>query len=92
MNNGNVSFSIAVCQMIRQPIVVQIAEVSTHTCKGGPFVVVGHARLKTYLFKSLSTEVMKQEIRAVVVGHKDVEKAVAVVIGKDDSHSLSQHG
>ena len=90
MNKGNVSFSIAVCQMSGKPIVVQIAEVGAHTCKSGPFIVVSHTCLKTHLLKSLSLQVMKEEIRAVVVGHKHIEKTVAVVIGKHDSHSLAQ--
>ena len=83
---------MAVCQMSGQSIVVQIAEVGAHACKGGPFVVVSHAGLKTHFFKSLSLQVVEEAIGAVVIGHKYVEKAVAIVIGKHDSHPLAQDG
>ena len=76
---------------VRQAIVVQVAEVGAHSRKRRPLVVVGHACLKAHLLKSLSSEIVKQEVRAVVVGHKHVEKSVAVVIRKHDSHSLAQH-
>ena len=91
MNNGNVSFSIAVCQMSGKPSLLTIPEVGAHACKAVPVVVVSHACLKTDLFKSLSSKVVKQKVRAVVVGHKDIRKAVAVIVGKSDSHSLAPH-
>ena len=74
---------------IRQPIVVHIAEINAHARQGVAFFVICNARLKADLLKSLSIDVMEEEVWAVVVGDKNIGPAIVVIVGEGDAQSLA---
>ena len=45
--------------------------------------------LQCHFLELLAAEIVKQQIRRVVVGDKHVDKAVVIVIGKHDAHALA---
>src|ERR1700679_2920293 len=73
---------------VRPPIVIYIAEIRSHARERRPMRAIGHASLHADLFESLPANIMEEEIAGGIVGHKNVEEAVAVKVGERDTHSL----
>ena len=63
-------------------VVLELSPVDTHTASGRTRLVEGHSRHDRDLFELPATFVVEQEILDRVVGHGDVDEAIAVdVIG-----------
>src|SRR3989442_8249806 len=75
---------------VRQAIIVRIPEIGAHSRKRRTIRSVGHACQTSDLLESLPTKIVKQEVAGGVVGHKSVQEAVAVVVGKGHTHAFTK--
>src|SRR5947207_6841779 len=75
---------------VREAIVIQIAKLGSHP--GDRFTIVGisHPDIHRYFFKGFALEIMKEGVRKIVVGDKNIGESIAVIIVKSYSHALTE--
>jgi hypothetical protein len=74
---------------IGPPVVIYIAEISTHAGERVAVQRVGDARRDGDLFEFLSPNVAEQEVGHSVVRDKRIEKAIAIKVGEAHGHALA---
>src|SRR4051794_34126222 len=74
---------------IRETVVVDVTEIRAHGRHFRSGIGQCHSRLERHVLKSAIAEVVEEEVRHLVVCHKEVGKAIPVVIRDGDCHSLS---
>ena len=74
---------------LRQPIIVEIAEVRPHAGDDAAIGCVSDPLLQGRVLEGAIAVVVHQKIGRCVIGHKDVSKAVIIVVGERQSHAFA---
>src|SRR5260370_28706250 len=74
---------------IQQPVMIEVACRHAHSCLFAAVFVVGDARLRAYLLKTLATEVVAVQVWRGIAGHIDVRPSVVVTVGNHRSETVT---
>lgn len=74
---------------VRKPVVIEIAEVRTHTRNRLTRLVISNAGSHRLIGKCPIAIVMQQQIGVGIVRHEDVSKSVAIIIRERYTHPLA---
>ena len=74
---------------IRQPVVVEVAEVHAHAGDRLAVVAQGDTGFEADLLKRSVAFIMKQEIAHRIVGDEDIGEAVAIHVREGDAHAFA---
>ena len=79
-------------EQVDAAVAVEVLGDDAHAGRGLARPVVGDARRGADLLESQAPEVAEQEVRRPVVGHEEVEPAVAVEVGDGQAQAASARG
>src|SRR5580700_11567054 len=74
---------------VRPPIIINISEIRPHPGQCPALAAVSNASLEANLFELLSTQIMEEEVARRVVGHEDIQKAIAIEVSKGNAHAFA---
>src|SRR6266567_503582 len=77
---------------IGRSIIVQIPKIDSHTRNEVPVLWKSHAALERNFLEFVIPLIMKEKVKQLVVGNKNVGETIAIIIGYTHSHALSQLG
>src|SRR5215470_9666696 len=73
-------------------VIIVVAEIGAHGGERLAILVVGDARFQRDLPEFTAAFIVEQKVRYRIISDEDVQKSVAIVIAKNDSHALAWVG
>jgi len=77
---------------VRQAVIVVIRKIHAHSRVGVALAIHGYARLQRHFFKRAVTLVVVEKFGHGIVGKKEIDASVAVVVGKRNAQSFAGNG
>ena len=75
---------------VRPPVVVHVFEIYSHAGESAAALGIGDTGFQRNLFELFAAEIMKEEVGMIVVGDKNIDESIMVVVGDGHAHSLPE--